>query len=79
MAALLLEILQEKEGERMQKVWIDLETHTAIGCPPSARINSSRSIKKRNLFELPASMCEMLHKLNRLNKPHRLVDLFLQN
>jgi hypothetical protein len=42
----------------------------------NARIDPSKTLIKGNIFRSPSSICEIVHKLNDLNKAQRLVDLY---
>jgi hypothetical protein len=42
------------------------------------RLRCSTSFSKRNFLSSPTSICEMVHKINCLHKPPRLVDFSLQ-
>jgi putative hemolysin len=45
---------------------------------PTPELFPQNPSKKRNFINSPSSVCEMLHKINCLHKPPRLVDFSLQ-
>jgi hypothetical protein len=66
-------------GEEMQKRRDrPKDPSSSMGDYPTSGLILQKTIRKRNIFNSPASVCEMVHKINCPHKPPRLVGFSLQ-